>query len=128
MLLFPRSSHHQSEVGVCIDTMHHFATETPYLFSCPTAKCSVDYKLPLKYLGSKVNNLLREKPSFPWALLHPYRTTAKKLIITDLESSWVNTASNWISSFILNILFKKSGQVSNTRASLRTALVTSTNI
>ena len=105
MLLFPRCSHHQSDVGGCIEKMASIAEETPYFVSCPTAKCSVEYKLSLKYLGSNVLNLLREKTYFPWAVLHPYCTAAKKLIITDLECSWVNTASNWISSFMLNILY-----------------------
>ena len=104
MLLLPRSSHHQSDVGVCIEKIAYFATGTPYFVSCLTAKCSVEYKISLKYLGSNVLNLLREKPYFPWAVLHPYCTVAKKLIITGLENSCVNTASNWISSFILNIL------------------------
>ena len=105
MLIFPRCSHHPRDVGVCIDKMAYFSTETPYFDSWPTAKGSVEYKLSLKYLGSMVHNLLREKPYFPWAVLHPYCTAAKKLIITDLECSCVNTASNWISSFILNILY-----------------------
>ena len=69
-------------------------------------KCSVEYKLSLKYFGRIATSLLREKPCFPWAVLHPYRTTAKKLIITDLECSSVNTASNWISSFIFKIVYK----------------------
>ena len=38
-------------------------------------------------------------------MLHSNCTAAKWVIITILECSWLNTASNWISSFILNILW-----------------------
>ena len=94
--------------GLYWEKMAPFAPKTTTFCFVLLQKCSLEYKLSLKYLESNELNELRKKPYFPWAVLHPNCTAAKKLIVTDLEcSSWVNTTSNWILSFLYWIYYTK---------------------